>query len=140
MAKYKTKELAEYIIKEHLNDLCQHFEGYPKEIKDFDFDNMLMLGNAVWDIEWGTILKISEGNQIKHGYYGNDKLTHEELTELYGDPPTYEHLSWPESNRQMSEEKGAHWTFMNFFESLNVPIVCHIMSLIDKSVVKKTFL
>ena len=40
----------------------------------------------------------------------------------------------------MNVEKGSYWTFMNFFESLNVPIVCHIMSLIDKSVVCKTFL
>jgi hypothetical protein len=33
-------------------------------------------------------------------------------------------LKWPQTHRQMNVEKGSYWTFMNFFESLNVPVVC----------------
>jgi hypothetical protein len=61
LAQYNNKELGANIIMDHLNDLQTHFEGYSKEILNFDYDNMLMLNNAVWDIEWGTILKLSEG-------------------------------------------------------------------------------
>lgn len=98
--KYNVFEMAKLVVQSYLDDLHDS-QGYPKEITDFNFDKHLsvMLNNAVWDIENGTILKLAEEGKITHAVHGYEKLDYRELTELYGNPPVYRKLAFPKSNR-----------------------------------------
>jgi hypothetical protein len=52
----------------------------------------------VWDINTGAVLKLSEGKQITHAMLGLHKMTDKELTEMYGSPPLFKDLKFPEQN------------------------------------------
>ncbi len=80
----------------------EHF-GYPKEIIEFDYDKGLpvCLDNAVWDIAQGTILKLGQNKEITHAVKGFEKLTHEQIIQIYGAPPIFKHLKWPDSVLQI---------------------------------------
>ena len=62
IVKFKVKELTKVLIQTHLLELA-YTEGYPDEIKDYDFENDLevVINGGVFDIEKGTILKLVEG-------------------------------------------------------------------------------
>jgi hypothetical protein len=88
--------------------------GYPEGIKDFDFENDLevVLNCGVFDIEKGTVLKLVEGRQITHALHGFESLTMDKIKEMYGDPPIFKNLKWPDTNQCFTETNGPHETFM----------------------------
>ena len=112
--------------------------GYPDEILTFDYEKNLSVvtNNAVWDIKNGAVLKLTEGRQISHALFGFDKLTQEQIKSKYGNPPIFTALKWPESNKQVENVEGAHMTMMGYFESCKIPVICHIVQLLRKGVIK----
>ena len=60
LIKYKMNELAQLIIRVFLEELNECLpENYPKEITNFDTQNVsLILNNTVWDISHGNLLKL----------------------------------------------------------------------------------
>ena len=87
------------------------------------------LNGGIWDINNGTILKLDEGRRITHAVRGFKSLSREQIRDMYGEPPVYMHLGWPESNRCL--EKDASWTFMTPFESFKLAVVSQVTNLID---------
>lgn len=54
--------------------------GYPPEIAEFNPDDLSMcLNNAVWDIQRGNLLKLTESKLITWAYHGRRLLNHEEI-------------------------------------------------------------
>jgi hypothetical protein len=75
----------------------------------------LFLNNCVWDIDHGLMLKLGVEREVIYAVRGYEKIGQEELLFKYGDPPTYKHLRWPVTNRQMEHTPGRHWTMMGYF-------------------------
>ena len=64
----------------------------------------------VADLKNGFILKLNEDFTIERGYYGLERLTHEQLVASYGNPPKFE-LSTPEEYYQ----PGVYWASHTYF-------------------------
>ena len=108
---------------------------YPAEILDFDYTNNLnvCLGNVIWDIDQGTILKLAgsgvvefeKGREITHCLHGFKQLKTEEVYErYYGDPPQYDCLKWPETDCLKTLEDGSHWTMNGIWDIGVAAVVC----------------
>ena len=141
LAKYNAKEYAKLVISSFLEELYVNCVGYPKSTTNFDFDKHLGLFTncVVWDIKTGAVLKLSEGKQITHAMLGFQKLSEEQLTEMYGSPPIFDGLKFPDQNNQLMPEDKAHWTFTGFFDSCKVAVICQVVDMINKLEVTKTF-
>ena len=63
-----------------------------KWLKNFPYDkiDILLLQGAVWDIEKGTVLKLTENKIITKAMNGMTLMTEAEIKEMYGDPPIFE--------------------------------------------------
>jgi hypothetical protein len=96
MVKYNVDAITKLLVESYLADLVEHFK-YPAEIKNFDYENNLgvCLNNAVWDVHSGMVLKLVEGREISHAILGFESLDREEIVEVFGEPPVYQHLKWP---------------------------------------------
>ena len=105
----------------------------------FDFDEHLLLfmNSAVWDIDNGVILKLSENKEVLHAIKGYRRLEMTQIKAIYGDPPIYKHLKWPDTNIQINRKEGAHWTLMSFSDAYKVPLICHIVHHIGRGDIKK---
>lgn len=106
LVKFKVDTLCRHIVKglnEELNEL-----GYPAMEFEFSKHWGLFSNNATWDIEHGTILKLDENKKIMHAVRGYQKLSLEETKAIYGPDLKYEALKWPQSNKQVEKEAGAH--------------------------------
>jgi hypothetical protein len=90
----------------------------------------VFLNCAVWDIQRGPILKLAEGKIITHAMLGFRKLTSNEIINMYGDPPVFNALRWPETNRMMDREENAHWIFVGRTDACKVPVICQVIELI----------
>ena len=49
---------------------------------------------------------------------------------LYGNPPMYEHLKWPETNKVLEYDQGSHWVLLGYFDHCKIPIITHIVHMI----------
>ena len=65
-------------------------------------------------------------------------LSFVEITEIYGDPPTYKHLKWPQTNIDISAETGAHWVMIGHEDCFKVPIICQVTHMLRNGLVKRT--
>jgi hypothetical protein len=84
----------------------------------------------VWDIQRGIVLKLAQGKIITHALFGFEQLSQSQIIEIYGNPPVFSALQWPQTNRMMDREEGAHWCFVGHTEACKVPVVCHVVDLI----------
>ena len=114
-------------------------KNYPEEILEFDYEKNLSsrLNHAVWDIDRGTVLQLANEFQVVRGLVGFRTLTIDELKELYGEDLHFEDMRYPITMKKL-ESKGRHWVMNGLFESCNVPVICHIIDLIEKGVIEKT--
>jgi hypothetical protein len=66
--KYNTKEITSHIIRAHMEELHESFEGYPDEIIEIETSELIKyhLNNAVWDFDKGLILKLGDDKLITH--------------------------------------------------------------------------
>ena len=111
--------------------------GYPIEITQIDqsyYD--LGLNNAVWDIENGTVLKLVEGKEVARAIVGKRELSRDEIIRIYGDPPIFNTLNYPESIKQIEKPEGSHLSFFTFFDSAKIPLICKGIELIESGVIK----
>jgi hypothetical protein len=92
--------LTKLIVESYLAELHESF-SYPKSVKEFNYDTDLkvFLNNSVWDIEHGTILKITGKNTVSHALFGFESLNQFELKQIYGNPPVFEPLEFPDKTR-----------------------------------------
>jgi hypothetical protein len=51
-----------------------------------------------------------EGREVVNGIKGFKKLTKEQIKELYGSPPIFEKLCWPETEKKLENIETANWT------------------------------
>ena len=70
----------------------------------------ICLNYSVWDIKNGTVLQLVEGREVVNGIKGFKKLSSEEITEMYGSPPIFDKLSWPETEKKLENIETANWT------------------------------
>lgn len=105
LVKFNNIELTKLLISGHLKALHEQYE-YPEVILDFDYDKNinLCLNNAVWDIENGLILKLSGEKEIFYAMRGYERVSDAELFEIYGEPPTFNALKWPETNKVIDQD------------------------------------
>jgi hypothetical protein len=89
------------------------------------------LSNAVWDIENGTILKLTEGKYVSHAIRGFTVLSTQEIQKLYGETPIFSHLKWPQTKQQLERPSGSHWTMSDIFDRSKIAVACHITHLLD---------
>ena len=98
------------------------------------------MNNAVWDIEKGVVIRLGENKRVTHAIRGFSSLSKQEIIELYGDPPTFTNLKWPESIRCIEKEKGAHIVLMDIFHVTAIPVICQVTDFILKGKLKnKTY-
>ena len=55
---------------------------------------------------------------------------------MYGIPPIYKYLKWPETNKILDAKKGNHWTFMGTFDRCKIAAVCQATELLDRGGLK----
>jgi hypothetical protein len=125
LVKYHNKAFTRLIIESYLTDLVDKFK-YPESMKMFNYKKNLgvCLNNAVWDVDNGVIIKLTEGKFISHAIRGYKSLSEEEIHEIYGRPPIFKNLKWPETNKVLEGEKGNHWTMMGIFDRCKLAAVC----------------
>ena len=116
-------------------DLHQHL-NYPYQIREMpEALNAISLNNAVWDIEHRTLLKLGEGKIVVQANRGSTKLTQAEIEGIYGTPAVFQSLNYPNTNKQLIQEEGAHWTMMTYFDSTKLPIIAHGIDLMEQGVI-----
>jgi hypothetical protein len=101
LVKFNVRAMTKLIVEGHLEDLKTKF-AYPAEVEFFDYDDEslnLFLNNAVWDIEHGTVLKLAEGQIITHAVHGIKPMGMDMIKQIYGDPPIFKTLQWPQTYR-----------------------------------------
>ena len=136
IVKYNMQKLTQWMSKVLGEDLHKE-AGYPFEITQIDesyYD--IGLNNAVWDIGNRTVLKLVEGKEVSRAYIGKKELSREQIVEIYGDPPIFNTLNYPESIKQVREPEGAHYTTMTFFDSAKLPMICWANYLMETGVIK----
>ncbi len=114
--------------------------GYEKGLTKFSYDPSLTKGfgqGSVWDLKNGTLLNLSSQEHITSANLGHKKLTTDEIKELYGHPPIFNTV-WPESNLCLN--KNPHWIVMSRIEAFYIPFICHMVDLISKNQVHKTYI
>ena len=57
---------------------------------------------------------------------------------MYGDPPVYDKLKWPDSSIVLQPAEDAQWTFIGFSETYKIALVCQIVELIKRDALKGT--
>jgi hypothetical protein len=75
---------------------------------------------------------------VKSAYLGFDQLKNSRIKEIYGDPPVFEDLDWPETMRKIQGPDSAHWVLMGK-DSYLVPIILKICFLINEKRISKTY-
>jgi hypothetical protein len=89
------------------------------------------LNNAIWDIDKGTILKLDENKIITHASIGLVSIGKHEIIRLYGNPPVFSNLKWPETTKRLNKNvPGNYWVFMGYFESAFVPVIAHLTQMV----------
>jgi hypothetical protein len=75
IAKYNIIETTKLIVEVLLDELYNNL-GYPSEILKFNYDKNISVAstNLIWDIDYGTLLKIANQCEITHAILGNEKL------------------------------------------------------------------
>lgn len=125
--KYNMQELTKLVVDSLLSQLHDSCKGYPSQVKQFDYKRnaQVCLNNAIWDIEHGTILKVGEDGKITHAIHGFEPLSSDQISRVYG------------PDRQFTN--GKHMTFLSFFESCRIPIVCQLVHMIKNKTLQKTY-
>jgi hypothetical protein len=129
LVKYDTLSLVKTFVQLTLEDLVNNYEGYPKELMQFDFNKHLNVcnNNSVWDIHNGTILKLAEGGVITQAIRGFVSLSQSQIEVLYGTPPKFEQLKWPEKNSLELANPKAYLTIMGQFEMYKTVVICQVV-------------
>jgi hypothetical protein len=141
LVKYNVKETTKLMIRCHLAELHENFD-YPAEILDFDYERDLRVctNNVVWDVQHGTILKLVEGKFISHAICGFEKLDKNQIESIYGWKRIFKPLKWPITIIDIEKVKGGHVGLMGFFDSCKIAVICQVVSLMKKGVIKgKTY-
>jgi hypothetical protein len=96
--------------------------------------------STVWDIKTGAVLRLAEGKEITHAVLGYHVLQKEQIVKIWGSPPIYNALKWPENGIAIAEEDDPHWVLLSYSNAYLVPLICHLVHLINNKTVKdKTF-
>ena len=66
----------------------------------------------VWDIDNSTLLKLGEGRRVLQGIKGFNTLEEDHLQRNYGNPPTFNQIMWPLTNKKLSGDTANHWIFL----------------------------
>jgi len=124
------------LVKCELQDLFEDF-GYPEEVTQFDSTDIdLCLNCCLWDLETGLILKLGDEKKVLRAYKGFEPLSTEDIEGIYGTPPVYENLNYPQQT-SLVQGRG-HWSFITFFDCPKVGVVAKCMALKAKGLVKKS--
>jgi hypothetical protein len=79
LVKYNDKALAKLVAETYLDELHKNY-GYPEEVTKFNESTLdLMMNNAVWDIEHGVMLKLTDNKVISQAVFGTEKLSKEKI-------------------------------------------------------------
>jgi hypothetical protein len=73
---------------------------------------------------------------VVHALRGLKELDSDELKKIYGEPPTFNHLCWPETTQKLETEKDAHWIFIEKDQAYMVAVISWIEHLICRKEVK----
>jgi hypothetical protein len=94
----------------------------------------LCLNNAVFDIKNGTLLKLAEGREVSHAMKGLQKLSRQEINNLYGNPPIYKEFQFGKITNMSPE--GGYLSLNGFMETSYAAVLCQVVELIDSKIVK----
>jgi hypothetical protein len=96
LVKYNDKNLANLIATVYLEELHLNYD-YPQIVTKFNTKTLdLIMNNAVWDIENGVFLKLTDNKVISHAVFGTEKLSKEQIQKIYyHDPAHFSQLNWP---------------------------------------------
>ena len=85
--------MTKLIIDALINELVTQF-SYPQEVLSLDHAKLMAyyLHYAVWDVEHGTVLKLTENCEVVQAVHGTAVLSAEDIIKLYGDPPVFHNL------------------------------------------------
>lgn len=78
--KYPMESLQYNLAKEYL---MNHFE-YPKSMKNYSFNQQLIIRGLVVDKHLGNIIKLDDQNYVWRATHGKKELSNEEIKKIYG--------------------------------------------------------
>ena len=68
-------------------------------------------------------------------------MTHKQIKKIYGNPPFYPWLKWPETNRILEDKSvKAHWTLMGFWDMCKIPVICQVIDAIWERKIDKSYI
>jgi hypothetical protein len=71
---------------------------------------------------------------------GLNTLSKEEIIRMYGNPPIFNNLKWPETTKKLNKNvPGNYWVLMGYFESAFVPVIAHLTGMIITGKLQKSF-
>ena len=129
--KYKVKPCLELTVRSYFAYLVAGL-GYPEDVKEFDYEKNLniCLNYSVWDVKNGTILQLIEGKEIANAIRGFQSLSQEEIHQLYGNPPIFKDLVWPQSEKSLENIETANWTNAGYQRTCHIPVICQVVDMI----------
>ena len=137
LIKYKAPAFPHLLVDCLLTELVTKFK-YPQQLTVFDFKKhgewaCLQEDVAVWDIDNNLMLFVADDGKIKRAYQGFKLMKQSKLNKLYGEPPTYSKMRWPEHCRcveYFEEGDGNHWTLVDgYYDSAKVAVICLFIAL-----------
>jgi hypothetical protein len=82
-------------------------------VLNFDFESHLSVATSevIWDIANATVVQLNEEKHVVTALRGFKALSTQEIANIYGEPPIFGHLCWPQTTQKLESEKDAHWIF-----------------------------
>lgn len=74
-------------------------------------------------------MKLVEGKLVQRAFRGYQQLSEQEVHAIYGDPPVMDWLNYPEVTRNFTQEKGAYWACMTYFDSVKLVTIAKVIEL-----------
>ncbi len=78
----------------------------------------------MFDIATGNVLTLTKNTRVVSAVHGFDTLDEEELKKIYGDPPMFDWMEWPDCMYRLYDEKDAYMMLMGLYDSCKVPVIC----------------
>jgi hypothetical protein len=69
---------------------------------------------------------------------GFEKLERDHIVEIYGNPPVFQNMNWPQMGKILDKEE-AYWIMLSNFDAAKVAIICHLTDLLQRDKLCKTF-
>jgi HAD superfamily 5'-nucleotidase-like hydrolase len=140
---YNHETMADLMYNSFIMYLVEH-RGYPKELMIYHEDYKhskfsieqaysLSTSEVIIDSKYGNVVRIDEEMKVFEGYHGTNKLTEDELIELYGNDRLFPDFDY-------EARHGANYLYVaSFFEFHAIPIYLFCVQMKDEGMILHSY-